>query len=155
MSAREVQRVLVVEDDASLRRTLERTLAERFPEVRTSATRAEAEAALAGWTPDLLLLDVQLPDGDAFDVLREVAARGVAPPIVAMSGSASREHALALQRLGVRAYLQKPLTSAALTRALGLALGTDAATGDADEPGARPARDGRLRRFFRSLRRRD
>jgi DNA-binding response OmpR family regulator len=151
----DVERVLIVEDNESLLRSLSRTLSERFGDVRGCRTRAEAVKLIACWAPQLVLLDVVLPDGDAFDVLREVAARGVAPPIVAMSGSASREHALALQRLGVRAYLQKPLTSAALTRALGLALGTDAATGDADEPGARPARKGRLRRFFRSLRRRD
>ena len=122
MSARSVDRVLVVEDDASLRRTLERTLSERYREVRSCGTRAEAEVVLREWSPELLLLDVQLPDGDAFDVLREAARHDPAPTVIAMSGEARSDQSFELAKLGVRVYLPKPLSSEAIDGALEEAL---------------------------------
>ena len=72
MPAREIVRVLIVDDDRSLRASLERALAERFPEVRSAASVAEAIAAVRDFGPDLLLLDVELPDGSAHDVLQSL-----------------------------------------------------------------------------------
>ncbi len=69
-------RALIVEDDSALLRSLCRTLGERFPEVRGCRTRAGAVELISGWGPQLVLLDVLLPDGDAFDVLREAAVSG-------------------------------------------------------------------------------
>jgi DNA-binding NtrC family response regulator len=118
MAALQVQRVLVVEDKAELRRTLERVLLGRFPEVRSAARVAEAVALLESWRPDLLLLDVELPDGTAVDVMRAAMRCEAVPLAVAMSGRAAPAQSFELARLGVRTYLQKPLDLALLERAL-------------------------------------
>jgi two-component system response regulator RegA len=122
MTPRAVERVLVVEDNASLARSLQRTLGARFAEVRACQTRAEAAREIGGWHPQLLILDVALPDGDAFDVLRDAAGCEPAATVVAMSGTARTEESFALARLGVRAFLRKPITPEALTRAIDEAL---------------------------------
>ena len=151
----EVERVLIVEDSKPLLRSLSRTLGERFREVRGCRTRAEAVRLIDSFAPQLVLLDVVLPDGDAFDVLRDIASSGAAPTVVAMSGSTSREQVLALYSLGVRAYLPKPLTSAALARALVEALSSEPGGTGAGADGARAEPPpGRFRRLLARLRRR-
>jgi CheY-like chemotaxis protein len=115
-------RVLIVEDDHALQRSLQRALEQRFAAVRACGTRAEASELIAGWRPELVLLDVMLPDGDAFDVLRDAARGAPLPQVVAMSGAARAHLAEALRRLGVRAFLVKPLTPETLDRALDEAL---------------------------------
>lgn len=118
MAARDVERVLIVEDDAALRATLERALAPRFAEVRSATNVAEAVAFLAGWRPDLLLLDVELPDGTAIDVMRAAVAGDALPLAIAMSGAAGPDQSFELAQLGVRTYLKKPLDLPSLERAL-------------------------------------
>jgi two-component system response regulator RegA len=120
--SRPVERVLVVEDNRSLLGSLTRVLSERYSDVRGCRTRREAASALETWRPELVLLDVALPDGDAFDVLRDLAGAEPAPTVVAMSGTARSETSFELAKLGVRAYLAKPLTPDALDRAIEEAL---------------------------------
>ena len=118
MAADGIGRVLIVEDGKELRRTLERALRARFADVRSAATVAAAVELLASFRPELLLLDVDLPDGTAMDVMR-AAMRGDAVPVaVAMSGRAEPVQSFELAQLGVRAYLQKPLDLASLDETL-------------------------------------
>jgi CheY-like chemotaxis protein len=142
-----LERVLIVEDDQALQRSLQRALEARFPAVRACGTRAEASELIAGWRPQLVLLDVMLPDGDAFDVLRDAARGAPLPEVVAMSGAARAHLAEALRSLGVRAFLVKPLTPETLDRALGEALSAGPAPRgaapdrrDAEAAAARPRR---------------
>ncbi|HEY7782183.1 MAG TPA: response regulator [Ktedonobacterales bacterium] len=66
--------VLVVDDDALLLDLITRTLALELPdtEVRLASTTAEAERAALAWTPDLILCDVRLPDGDGRALLERL-----------------------------------------------------------------------------------
>jgi DNA-binding NtrC family response regulator len=118
MAADGIGRVLIVEDGKELRRTLERALRARYADVRSAETVAAAVELLASFRPELLLVDVDLPDGTAIDVMR-AAIRGDAVPVaVAMSGRAEPAQSFELAQLGVRAYLQKPLDLASLDRTL-------------------------------------
>ncbi len=118
MTTREVGRVLIVEDDEALRQTLERALRERFENVSTAASVAAALEAIETAPPDLLLMDVELPDGSAVDVMRAAVKGDAMPLAVAMSGNATPTQSFELAQLGVRTYLAKPLTLSALERAI-------------------------------------
>jgi two-component system, response regulator RegA len=113
---------MVVEDDRSLLRTLRAALSERFADVRCCRTVAEAEELVRDWRPELLLVDFQLPDGDARAILDLTALRQPAPVIVAVSGEADPIDSFELAQRGVRAFLAKPLTLDALDRAIEAAL---------------------------------
>src|SRR5262245_52182927 len=103
MPSRTIRRVLVVEDNRALLRTLTDALARRYPEVRGCRTLAECRGASDGWQPDLALLDVALPDGSAAEVLDLLGQGATAPVIVAMSGEATPDQSFALAERGVRA----------------------------------------------------
>src|SRR5688572_3261882 len=115
-------RCLIVEDEDGLRRTLVEALGSRGFEVRATASIAEALAALAQSTPDLIVLDVALPDGRAHDLLEALRQRAPTPAVVAMSGAAGPEETFELAQMGVRAFLKKPIgldeLEAAVDRAL-------------------------------------
>jgi DNA-binding response OmpR family regulator len=66
-----VSRVLVVEDDAQLRQIITSNLSIRGHTVRQAADAAQALTALAAEHPDLLILDINLPDRTGWDVLRD------------------------------------------------------------------------------------
>ncbi|MHB8877581.1 MAG: response regulator [Myxococcaceae bacterium] len=118
MAPRDVHRVLVVDDSEAFARSLEGLLSARFPEVRCGRSVAEVQGALEGWHPDLVLLDVVLPDGSAGDVLDLLDRREPAPAVIAISGEAEPEQAFELARRGVRVFLPKPISLEGLERAL-------------------------------------
>jgi DNA-binding NtrC family response regulator len=107
--SRKVERVLVVEDSPQLSRSLCAALAETYPDVRACHAVADVGAAIAEWWPDLVLLDVVLPDGDAQRVMELLEPRRPAPAVIAMSGAAGPAQSFALAAHGVRAFLDKPL----------------------------------------------
>ncbi|MGE0398983.1 MAG: response regulator [Kofleriaceae bacterium] len=119
---RTVARVLVVEDNRALLRTLKDALAQRFDDVRTCESVSEALRTLDEWTPDLLIIDFQLPDGDARPILDRCLACKPAPAMIAISGTASPGDSFDLARRGVRSYLPKPITLDELEQAIALAL---------------------------------
>ena len=102
-------RVLIVEDEAPARAKVRRYLAEEedVEVVGEAATGAEAVAQIEALAPDLVLLDVQMPELDGFGVIREVGTERM-PHVVFVT--AFDEHAL--QAFEVRAldYLLKPFT---------------------------------------------
>ncbi|MDB5074129.1 MAG: response regulator [Chloroflexi bacterium] len=78
--------VLIVEDDATLVDAISRNLSARGYPIRSAKTVAEAIAALQDVSPALLLLDVDLPDGSGWEVLRTLRAQGHhAVPVIVMS----------------------------------------------------------------------
>lgn len=105
-------------------RSLERALAHVADEVRGAGTVTEACEQIVTFVPDVLLLDLALPDGTAFDVLAAVRACAPAPVVLAMSGTATPLDTFELARAGVRAFVPKPLTLDGVERALREALAT-------------------------------
>ena len=98
-----------MEDNAALRGALSHALEQRFERVETCAGVEQALAILRSFQPDVVLIDVELSDGSAVDVLRVAAVQSPVPAFVAMSGVAGPEHAFELAQLGVRSYLRKPI----------------------------------------------
>ncbi len=110
-----VRHVLVVEDEAPLRMIIRRNLEHRGVAVSEARNAAEALDALDGGDlPDLLLLDINLPDRTGWDVLRALHARGKTPRTIVVS--AVRIPPEKLREFAVDAYLPKPFPIEALVR---------------------------------------
>src|SRR5499427_6451208 len=106
--------VLVVEDERPLRTVIARNLSSRGIQVREAATADEALRALKDAVPDLLLLDINLPDRTGWDVLREMARRDTEVPTIVIS--AVRANPSRLAEFQPLAYLPKPFPIEALLR---------------------------------------
>ena len=92
-------RILVVEDDPSLCAVVcELVEREGYRAVQGVGTVADALARMATWRPDALLLDVMLPDGNGFDLLRTIRQTSQVPAIIL---SARAEDAARLRGLGL------------------------------------------------------
>lgn len=106
--------VLLVEDEATLRGIIARNLAARGHTVTEAGSAGEAISRLSEALPDLMLLDISLPDRSGWDVLREMRRRGWAVPVVIISAvRVSRER---LEEFKPVAYLPKPFPLEALLR---------------------------------------
>jgi DNA-binding response OmpR family regulator len=116
--------VLLVEDEATLRRVVARNLTGRGLQVREADSAESALGAVAQERPDLLLLDINLPDRTGWDVLRELRRRQTEVPTIVIS--AVRTNPSRLAEFHPLAYLPKPFPLEALLR---LVFGT---------PGRRP-----------------
>jgi DNA-binding response OmpR family regulator len=111
---RRYERVLVVEDEAPLRRVIARNLTSRGLQVREASTVGEALQASSAEVPDLLLLDINLPDRTGWDVLRAFKQRNVQVPTIVVS--AVRVSQSRLDEFQPMAYLPKPFPIDALLR---------------------------------------
>jgi DNA-binding NtrC family response regulator len=112
-----LKRVLIVEDDVPLRTAIARRVVEWGARPLEAGTAREATALLAA-APDLLVVDLHLPDEPAFTVIEAAAQLWPKPICVAISGCASPEQAFRLAQLGVRAYLGKPFSLGELQKAV-------------------------------------
>ena len=111
------RRILVVEDEARLRQVITRNLVARGHLVREATTADDAVQAVLEERPDLLLLDINLPDRSGWDVLRELRGRGVRVPTAVVS--AVRAVPSRLAEFQPLAYLPKPFPLEALLRLVG------------------------------------
>ena len=108
------RRVLVVEDEAALRSVVARNLSGRGIQVYEAATGAEAVHTVVAQSPDLMLLDINLPDETGWDVLRELKRCGKEVPTIVLS--AVRAAQSRLDEFHPIAYLPKPFPLDALLR---------------------------------------
>ena len=116
-------RILVVDDEADIRQLVQEILSEEGYEVDVAANATEARAACARQAPDLVLLDIWMPDTDGISLLREwQQAQSFAAPVVMMSGHGTVETAVEATRLGAVDYVEKPLSLAKLLRTVTSAL---------------------------------
>jgi DNA-binding NtrC family response regulator len=120
-SLTQLKRVLIVEDDETLRRSLARVARQWGAQVSEAGSIAEGMELLAE-NPDLLITDVALPDGDAFQLLEMAQTRRPAPVAIAVSGQTSTEDAFRLAQVGCRAFLEKPFETEELAERVERAL---------------------------------
>jgi two-component system response regulator PilR (NtrC family) len=100
--------ILIVEDEQSMREMLAILLKKEGLDVREAASRAQAAAELGRGAIDLVLTDVQLPDGDGLEVLRHVKSASPETAVVVMTAYGTTEMAVAARKLGAEAYILKP-----------------------------------------------
>ena len=107
-------RVLVVEDDPTIARHLERALLAQGHEVDVAATGHAGLARAAAWEPDLVLLDLGLPDVDGVEVCRDLRAGGSTAAIVVLTARTEEIDVIVALDAGADDYLTKPVRLAEL-----------------------------------------
>lgn len=100
--------VLIVDDDADTVRALSELVAREGFTTAGAASLSEARSHMSRQRPDVVLLDLMLPDGDGMDLFQDVESRA-ATEIVLMTGHASIETTVQALRLGAADYLIKPI----------------------------------------------
>src|SRR6201994_1498727 len=118
-----IPHILVVDDEADIRGLLKEILSEEGYEVDVAANAVQARASRARQSPDLVLLDIWMPDVDGITLLREWSASASdGCPVVMMSGHGTVETAVEATRLGAFDFVEKPLSLTKLLRTVERAL---------------------------------
>jgi DNA-binding NtrC family response regulator len=116
-------RILVVDDEADIRGLLKEILAEEGYDVEVAADATQARTSRVTHVPDLVLLDIWMPDTDGITLLREWSVGGGYDcPVVMMSGHGTVETAVEATRLGAFDFVEKPLSLTKLLRTVERAL---------------------------------
>ena len=112
-------RVLIVDDHAPFRDAARRVLtAAGFDVVAGAGDRAGGRKLARELHPDVVLVDVQLPDGDGFQLARELTRRPGAPVVVLVSGRPRSDYGRLVERSGARGFIDKAEFSAPRLRAV-------------------------------------
>jgi two-component system, NtrC family, response regulator AtoC len=114
--------VLVVDDERVFRVMAEEALVAEGYSVRTAATLSKAKGELSHETPDVVILDRRLPDGDGIELLKATRADGGAPLVIVVTAYGDVENAVFALRAGAVDYLIKPIQVADLLLKLDKAL---------------------------------
>jgi len=118
--------VLVVDDEPDIRELVCEILEDEEYEVSVAEDAAAAREGLRRRRPDLVLLDVWLPDTDGVELLREWAEEGGLPcPVIMIAGHGTVETAVEATRLGAYDFIEKPLSLDKLLLAVSHALEAD------------------------------
>ena len=119
--------ILVVDDELGIRDLLQEILNDEGHTVEVAENAEQARAARLRDRPDLVLLDIWMPDTDGVTLLKEWSSAGMLTmPVIMMSGHATIDTAVEATKIGAMAFLEKPVTLQKLLRAVeeGLARGT-------------------------------
>ncbi len=121
--------ILIVEDEASLARNVATFLGRNGYSARIAGTGREARAAMREFMPDLVLLDMRLPDATGLELLAELRALDPALPVVIMTAYASIQTAVEAMKAGADDYVGKPLVLAELKLLIDRLVGAQRAQG--------------------------
>ena len=111
--------ILVVDDELGIRDLLFEILNDEGHAVELAENAARARELRAGYRPDLVLLDIWMPDTDGVTLLKEWSAAGLLNmPVIMMSGHATIDTAVEATRIGAMAFLEKPITLQKLLQAV-------------------------------------
>jgi two-component system, NtrC family, nitrogen regulation response regulator NtrX len=118
--------ILVVDDEPEIRRLVKEVLEDEHYRVETAENAAAARSLYEKHRPDLVLLDIWMPDTDGVTLLKEWSSTGRAPevPVVMMSGHATVETAVEATRHGAYDFIEKPVSMGKLLVTVGRALET-------------------------------
>ena len=143
--------ILIIEDDALVRKTLTSQLAKRGFEVATAETGEDGVRSFAESSPDLVLLDVRLPDIDGLEVLRRIREKNRRAIILVMTAFDDMKTTVEAVKLGAFEYLVKKAQEHLDSLPVAPGKGNDAqATPPAGEKPSRAGAASRVRRESRN-----
>src|SRR3954451_4053869 len=118
--------ILVVDDELGIRDLLSEILNDEGHNVELAENAAQARSARAKGRPDLVLLDIWMPDTDGVTLLKEWSSTGLlSMPVIMMSGHATIETAVEATKIGAQSFLEKPITMQKLLKAVEAGLARD------------------------------
>jgi DNA-binding NtrC family response regulator len=118
--------ILVVDDELGIRDLLCEILFDEGHQVELAENAAQAREARLRSRPDLVLLDIWMPDTDGVSLLKEWATTGLLNmPVIMMSGHATIDTAVDAVKIGAQAFLEKPITLQKLLKAVEQGLARD------------------------------
>jgi DNA-binding NtrC family response regulator len=128
--------ILVVDDELGIRALLSEILTDEGHTVELAENAAQARQVRESLRPDLVLLDIWMPDVDGVTLLKEWSAGGqLSMPVIMMSGHGTIDTAVEATKFGASAFLEKPITLQKLLRAVEQALMKPAQRAAATAPG--------------------
>ena len=111
--------ILVVDDELGIRDLLSEILNDEGHNVELAENAAQARAARTRARPDLVLLDIWMPDTDGVTLLKEWSTTGLlSMPVIMMSGHATIDTAVEATKIGAQSFLEKPITLQKLLKAV-------------------------------------
>jgi two-component system nitrogen regulation response regulator GlnG len=110
--------LLVIDDEESVRYSFRRVFSEEGVRVLTAATAADGLAQVVEHNPDVIVLDIQLPDRSGLDLFREIHARAPRRPVVFITAHGTTDTAIEAMKGGAFDYLVKPVDLERLSQVL-------------------------------------
>jgi DNA-binding response OmpR family regulator len=115
-------KILVVDDEPEVRQLMEHFLTERGYEVRIAENGRLGLAALDSFTPDVVLLDMHMPEMDGLETLQRLASRAPSLPVIMVTVNDDVETTSRLLQLGAADYVPKPFNLEYLEQAINIQL---------------------------------
>ncbi len=131
--------ILVVDDEEQIRNSLRGVLSDEGFAVLEAGDGRRALEVLGERTPDLVILDVWLPEIDGIALLEQIKSKHPSLPVIIICGHANIEAAVRATRLGAADFIEKPFSLDALLGSIERALGSERSTSGSKSPGTRPA----------------
>jgi two-component system response regulator AtoC len=114
--------ILIIEDDEVFSELLVMFMEDRNHQPQSAHTLTQARKRLEESTPDVILLDQELPDGFGLELLKEIVQSPDHPPVIMITGVSDNKLIMQVMRLGAHDYIRKPVDDIALETTLGNAL---------------------------------
>lgn len=118
----QVSKILVVDDEPEVRKLMEHFLTDRGYQVRLAANGREGLAAIDSFAPDVVLLDMHMPEMDGLETLKELAVRAPGLPVIMVTVNEDVQTTSQLLQLGAVDYVPKPFNLDYLEQAINIQL---------------------------------
>ncbi|MGD2174155.1 MAG: sigma-54 dependent transcriptional regulator [Candidatus Brocadiaceae bacterium] len=116
-------RVVLVDDDETIRTSIETYLQDRDYDVHTAGTAEDGLEAIDRYLPDVLLVDLKMPGRDGFYLIREAQKRSSATAVIVISGHADIDKAVRATKMGACHFIEKPFSASDVREAIEQAVG--------------------------------
>lgn len=101
--------ILIIDDEASIRQSLSGALSDEGYQVMSAPNAAQGMELIRKISPDVVIMDIWMPDVDGLTALNEIRKQGIEIPIIMMSGHGTIETAVKATKLGAFDFVEKPV----------------------------------------------